>query len=87
MTTVKNENIKIVIAGEEIECVEEYTFLGSPVNQNGNCNQEIKCLIMLGCIAMIKMIQIQKSKDVSLMTKCRLVHTILFPITTYGCES
>ena len=28
-----------------------------------------------------------KSKDVSLMTKYRLVCTIVFPITRYGCES
>lgn len=31
--------------------------------------------------------QIWKSKDVNLMTKCRLVHPIVFPLTTYGCES
>ena len=87
MTTAKNGNTKIVIDGEEMECMEEFTFLGSLVNPNGECRQEIKRQIMLGHTAMMSMNQIWKNKDVSLTTKCRLVCTIVFPITIYGCES
>ena len=42
---------------------------------------------MLGGTAIMSMNQIWKSKHVSMMIMCRLVHTIVFPITTYDCES
>lgn len=42
---------------------------------------------MLGDIGMMSMNQTWKSKEVSLMTKYRLVCTIVFPKTTQGCES
>ena len=31
--------------------------------------------------------EITKSKDVSLDTKAKAIHTLIFPITMYGCES
>lgn len=29
MTTAKNENVKITAGDEEIECMQEFTFIGS----------------------------------------------------------
>lgn len=36
---------------------------------------------------MLSMHQIRRSKDINLTTKCRLIQAIVFPISTYGCES
>ncbi len=57
------------------------------IDQTGDCTPEIKHRISLGRNAMLSMQQIWKSKDLNLTTKCRLVQTIVFPISIYGCES
>jgi hypothetical protein len=67
--------------------VEDLIFLGSKIDRNGDCTPEIKRRLALGRNAMISMYNIWKSKDISLATKCRLVSAIVFPITTYGCET
>ncbi|MBJ5686593.1 hypothetical protein JGH00_22580 [Salmonella enterica subsp. enterica serovar London] len=62
MTTARNGNVKITVNGEEIDCVQEFTFLGSQIDQSG---PEIKRRIALGRTAMMSMNQIWKSKDIS----------------------
>ncbi len=87
MSTARHIKMYVTINGEEIECVKEFYFLGSMIDQTGDCTPEIKHWISLGHIAMLSMQQIWKSKDINLTTKCRLVQTIVFPISIYGCES
>ncbi|MBJ5103558.1 hypothetical protein JGF61_23385, partial [Salmonella enterica subsp. enterica serovar Agona] len=87
MTTARNGNDRITVDGEEIECVQEFTFLGSQIDRSGECGPEIKRRIALGCTAMMSMNRIWKSKDISLTTKCRLVRAIVSPITTCSCEN
>ena len=36
---------------------------------------------------MINLDNILKSRDISLLTKVRLVKAMVFPVVTYGCES
>uniref|UniRef100_W5MW18 Uncharacterized protein n=1 Tax=Lepisosteus oculatus TaxID=7918 RepID=W5MW18_LEPOC len=76
MTTAGNGEVKITINSEDIECVKVFCFLGSMIER-----------IALGRSAMSSMHQIWKSKDISLTTKCKMVHAIVFPISMYGCES
>ncbi|MBJ5695551.1 hypothetical protein JGG83_23145 [Salmonella enterica subsp. enterica serovar Derby] len=85
MTTARNGNVKITVDGEEIDCVQEFTFLGSQIDQSGESGPEIKRRVAVGRIAMMSMNRIWKSKDISLTTKCRLAVVIL--LTTYSCES
>ncbi len=87
MSTARHIKMNVTINGEEIECVKEFYFLGSMIDQTGDCTPEIKHWISLGHTAMLSMQQIWKSKDINLTTKCRLVQTIVFPISIYGCES
>ena len=85
MTTAGN--VKITVDNEKIECVQEFTFLGSQIEQSRDCSLEVKRRIASGRNAMMSMNKMWKSKDISITTKCRLVHAIVFPIATYGCES
>ncbi|OIR55924.1 MAG: uncharacterized protein A8A55_3328, partial [Amphiamblys sp. WSBS2006] len=87
MTTAGNGAVKITINSEEIECVKNFCFLGSMIDRTGDCGPEIRRRIALGRSAMLSMHQIWKSKDISLTTKCKMVHAIVFPISMYGCES
>ena len=70
-----------------IESVQDFLFLGSKIDRSGESGPEIKRRIVLGRSAMQGMTKIWKSKDISTATKIRMVNAIVFPISTYACES
>ena len=43
--------------------------------------------MLLGRKAMTKLDSILKSRDITLLTKVRLVKAMVFPVVMYGCES
>ncbi len=75
------------IDNDQVEIVKEFTFLGSSINTDGNCSNEIKRRLLMGRKAMVSLDKLIKSKVINLTTKIRIIKTMVFPITTYGCES
>ena len=63
------------------------TFLGSKITSDGDCSNEIKRDLLLGRKAMTNLDSILKSRDITLLTKVRLVKAMGFPVLTYGCQS
>ena len=57
------------------------------LNLSHNCNQEIKRHLLLGRKAMTNLDIILKSRDITLLTKVRLVKVMVFPVVMYGCAS
>ena len=53
----------------------------------GDCNHEIKRHLLLGRKAMTNLDRILKSRDITLLTKVRLVKANIFPVVMYECES
>ena len=53
----------------------------------GDCSHEIKRRLLLGRKAMTNLDSTLKSRDITLLTKVRLVKVIIFSVVTYGCES
>ena len=43
--------------------------------------------LLLGRKAMTNLESILKSRDITLLTKVRIVKSMVFPVVTYGCES
>ena len=68
------------IDGETMETVIDFIFLGSKITPDGDCSHAIKRCSLLGRKAM-------KSRDITLLTKVRLVKAVVFPVIMYGCES
>ena len=62
-------------------------FLGSKITADGNCSHNIKRRLLLGRKVMTNLDSIFKSRDVTLLTKVRLVKTMVYPVVMYGCES
>ena len=58
---------------EKVETVTDFIFLGSKIAADGNYIQEIRRRLLLGKKAMIKLESILKSKDITLLTKIRMV--------------
>ena len=57
------------IDGETMETVADFIFLGSKINADGDCSQEIKRCLLLGRKAMANLDSLLKGKDITLSTK------------------
>ena len=57
------------IDGETMETVIDFIFLGSKITADGDCNHEIKRLLLLGRKVMTSLDSILKSRDIALPTK------------------
>ena len=75
------------IDGETVETVSDFIFGGSKITANDDCSHEIKRCLLLGSKVMTNLDSIFKSRDITLLTKVRLVKAIAFPVVMYGCES
>ena len=70
-----------------MEAVTDTLFLGSKITVDGGCSHEIKRRLLLGRKATTNLDRILKSRDITLMTKVRIVKAMVFPVVMYGCES
>ena len=75
------------IAGETVETLSDFIFLGSKITADGDCSHEIKRRLLLGRKVMTNLDSIFKSRDITLPAKVRLVKAMVFPVVMYGCES
>ena len=71
------------IDGETVEIVSDFIFGGSKITADGDCSHEIKRRLLLGRKVMTNL----DSRDITLLTKVRLVKATVFPVVMYGCES
>ena len=75
------------IDGKIMETVSEFILGGSKITADGDCNHEIKRLLLLGRNVMTDLHCILKSRDITLPTRVCLVKAIVFPVVMYGCDS
>ena len=75
------------INGETVETVSDFIFWGSKITADVDCSHEIKRCLLLGRKVMTNLNSIFKSRDITLLTKVRLVKAMVFPVVMYGCES
>ena len=75
------------IDGERVETVSDFIFLGSKITADGDCSHEIKRCLLFRRKVMTNLDSIFKSRDITLLTKVRLVKAMVFPVVMYGCES
>ena len=73
------------IDGETMETMRDFIFLGSKITVDGDCSHEIKRLLLLGRKAMTNLDSIIKTRDITLLTKVRLVKAMVLPVVMYEC--
>ena len=66
------------IDGETKEKVTDFIFLGSKISADGECSHEVKIRLLLGRKVMSNLDSIFKSRDITLLTKVRLVKAMVF---------
>ena len=68
------------IDGETVETVKDFILGGSKITADGDCSHEIKKCLLLGRKVMTNLDSIFKSRDITLLTKVRLVKAMVFPV-------
>ena len=61
--------------------------MGSKITADGDCSNEMKRCLLLERKVMINLDSILKSRNITLLTKVRLVKAVVFPVVIYGCEN
>ena len=61
------------------ETMRDFIFGGSKITVDGDCSHEIKRHLLLGRKAMANLDSVLKIRDVTLLTKVRLVRAMVFP--------
>ena len=74
-------------SGETVETVSDFIFWGSKITTDADCSHEIKRCLLLGRKVMTKVDSILKSRDITLLTKVRLVKAMILLVVMYGRES
>ena len=69
-----------------METVADFIFLGSKITVDSDCSHEIKRRLLLGRKVMTNLDGILKSRDITLLTKVRIVKDMVFPVVMYGYE-
>ena len=75
------------IDGENVETVSDFIFLGSKINMDGDCIHKIKRCLLLGRKTITNLESVLKIRDITLLTKVRIVKAMVFPVVMYECES
>ena len=70
-----------------METVIDLIFLITKITENGDYSNEIKRCLFLGRKAMINPDSALKSRDITLLTRVRVVKAVVFPVVMYRCES
>ena len=74
------------IDGETVETVSDFIFWGSKITADVDCSHEIKRCLLLGRKVTTNLDSIFESRDITLLTKVRLVKAMVSPVVMYGCE-
>ena len=61
-----------------VETMTDFIFLGSKIIADSDCSHEIKRRLLLGRKAMTNLDSILKSRDITLLTKVRIVKAVVF---------
>ena len=70
-----------------MKTVTNFISLGSKITVDGDFSHEIKRCLLFGRKAITNLDNILKSKDITLLTKVRIVNTVVFPVIMHRCES
>ena len=77
----------VFIGQEKIDIVEDFTYLGSSINNQGEMTKEISCRLGKASAAFNQLNKIWSSKKFTLKTKLCFYNTNVLSTLLYGCES
>ena len=76
----------VTMAGEQLEEVRSFKYLGATLSKDGTCTEEIRARLTSALAAMTRLSRVWKS-PINFKTKFRLYQSIVVPTLLYGCEA
>ena len=70
-----------------MKALTNFIFLGSKITVDSDCSHKIKIRLVVGIIVTGNLNTVLKSRDITLLTKIRMVKAMIFPVVMYRCES
>ena len=74
------------IDGKTVETVSDFILGDSKITADGDCSHEVKRHLLLRRKVMTNLDNILKSRDITLLTKVRIVKAMVFPVVMYRCK-
>ncbi|KAK3540870.1 hypothetical protein QTP86_002452 [Hemibagrus guttatus] len=75
------------LQGEEVEKVQEFKYLGSTVQSNGECGKEVKKRVQAGWNGWRKVLGVLCDRKISARIKGKVYRTVVRPAMLYGLET
>ncbi|KAK3562725.1 hypothetical protein QTP86_005722 [Hemibagrus guttatus] len=75
------------LQGEEVKKVQEFKYLGSTVQSNGECGKEVKKRVQAGWNGWRKMLGVLCDRKISARIKGKVYRTVVRPAMLYGLET
>ncbi|KAK3515812.1 hypothetical protein QTP70_034025, partial [Hemibagrus guttatus] len=78
---------KVRLQGEEVKKVQEFKYLGSTVQSNGECGKEVKKRVQAGWNGWRKVSGVLCDRKISVRIKGKVYRTVVRPAMLYGLET
>ncbi|MCJ8739512.1 hypothetical protein PDJAM_G00048010 [Pangasius djambal] len=75
------------LQGEEVKKVQEFKYLGSTVQSNGECGKEVKKRVQTGWNGWRKVSGVLCDRKISVRIKGKVYKTVVRPAMLYGLET
>ncbi|KAK3574344.1 hypothetical protein QTP86_005155 [Hemibagrus guttatus] len=75
------------LQGEEVKKVQEFKYLGSTVQSNGECGKEVKKQVQAGWNGWRKVSGVLRDRKISARIKGKVYRTVVRPAMLYGLET
>uniref|UniRef100_A0A914VG25 Reverse transcriptase domain-containing protein n=1 Tax=Plectus sambesii TaxID=2011161 RepID=A0A914VG25_9BILA len=80
-------NIPVIVGQQRIEEVDQFTYLGSVIADDGNAKHHVKCRLGKASAVFQRLRPIWRSSTIALPIKIRLFNSIVIPTAVYACET
>lgn len=80
-------NPKFQVGGTDLERVRMYKYLGAWVNEEWDCEQEIRTRIEIARACFKRMDKVLCSRNLSIKLRVRMLHCYVWPVVFYGSEA
>ncbi|KAK3543296.1 hypothetical protein QTP70_014041 [Hemibagrus guttatus] len=77
----------VSLQGEEVKKVQEFKYLGSTVQSNGECAKEVKKRVQAGWNGWRKVLGVLCDRKISVRIKGKVYRTVVRPAMLYGLET
>ena len=77
----------IILEGEALEEIEEFTYLGSIVNKQGGTDADVRVRIGKARVAYLQLKNIWSAKDLAITTKIKIFNSNVKSVLLYGAET